>query len=240
MHCWDTHLQISALCLFEFQWSWWKLKKTKCEITNGFCPLSSGWSKAGWRWDSTQSITSPSGLCSKKTRKLRSLSLKHNKNIPWKSKVYKCLNCLHRWLVDLPEISSDPPQLVQLWTRVKRLVGRWRVAGIWHNGGWQDRAKQWSYKKESNKKHGNDGGSVVGSRWSKFRGMFLCCCFLWCNNLCLYALGLSCCVMNLTRWLFSLFCPWNWISLHVHTKLKNHSSKKNPNFVLTSSPFYSI
>lgn len=34
-------------------------------ITNGFCPLSSGWSKAGCWWDIIQSIKSPSGLCNK-------------------------------------------------------------------------------------------------------------------------------------------------------------------------------
>ena len=34
-------------------------------VTNGECPLSSGWSKAGWRWERTQSMTSPSELCNR-------------------------------------------------------------------------------------------------------------------------------------------------------------------------------
>jgi hypothetical protein len=32
-------------------------------LTSGFWPLSTGWSKAGWRCDGTQRMTSPSGLC---------------------------------------------------------------------------------------------------------------------------------------------------------------------------------
>jgi len=31
--------------------------------TNGFWPFSLGWSNADWRWEGTQSIRSPSGLC---------------------------------------------------------------------------------------------------------------------------------------------------------------------------------
>ena len=30
--------------------------------TIGLCPCNMGWSKAGWWWDGTQSIVSPSGL----------------------------------------------------------------------------------------------------------------------------------------------------------------------------------
>lgn len=42
---------------------------SKFQLTNGFCPLSWGWSKAGCRWDITQSMISPSGLCSNKKQK---------------------------------------------------------------------------------------------------------------------------------------------------------------------------
>lgn len=55
---------INILNSEETEWKTINIKKLKLVKvnTNGFFPFSWGWSKAGWWWDKTQSIRSPSGL----------------------------------------------------------------------------------------------------------------------------------------------------------------------------------
>jgi len=87
-------------------------------ITNGFCPLSSGWSKAGCWWDIMQSIKSPSGLCNKSEQisihvtEIQPLSVRFVKKKKTLKSKEKCLNCLDGRFVDFLQMSSDSLQFM--------------------------------------------------------------------------------------------------------------------------------
>lgn len=69
--------------------------------TNGFCPLNRGWSKAGCRWEITQSIISPSGLCISKTNQQKKtqnkLYINRTKDRASESKFQ--VKLVHTWIV---------------------------------------------------------------------------------------------------------------------------------------------
>jgi hypothetical protein len=90
--------------------------------TNGFCPFSWGWSKAGCRWDKTQSIRSPSGLCSDKQEpnnymlNLQEQNRNRGNEVKWGYIVLgtrvECLNWLDSGLVNLIKTLSYNLQLL--------------------------------------------------------------------------------------------------------------------------------
>lgn len=84
-----------------------------------------GWSKAGWWWDTTQSMISPSGLCNKTnmlTTLLRRTEEGCDQTLNFSNSGNEYLNYLNRGLVDLLETSSYGSQLVDLLVWAKRLI----------------------------------------------------------------------------------------------------------------------
>lgn len=156
-------------------------------ITSGLCPFNIGWSKAGCWWDTTQSITSPSGLWWQRKEVHRvTVKSRGEKKGHEKLEALAHLNCLDRGLVDLLKTSSYDVHLVNLFLRLKSLIGNWGVAHFWGT----NRTKQRNNKKEMYK-CGNDRGAQTKA---KIHAWEICLpCFYWQIRVSLFTLALSSC-----------------------------------------------